>query len=255
MFKHVLGSLGVIFLLSYSASASVVLNFFPVSDYNANTATMNATLGVSGYTIDDFETTSFISGLTVTLSGGGVPTTTLTSLANLIDESVCGSLSADSVWDGTHGMVNTVNNALNSCTTPTGLAQFTTFNYAPGTASFGVGFGNFQSLSFSSIPITNHELFVNGQDMGTLEALAGANWTPGLARNGYLRIDGTGGTLITSVAIENLTAPDVLVFDHVAVEGPVGVPEPSVFLMLLPLGLIFLKKTIRQGSYTINRTL
>ena len=97
MFKHVLGSLGVVFLFTYSASASISLNFFPVSAFNANTSTMDATLGVSGFTIDNFETTSLIPGLSITLSGGGVSTpTTLTSLANLFDESACGSVTADS---------------------------------------------------------------------------------------------------------------------------------------------------------------
>jgi hypothetical protein len=82
-------------------------------------------------------------------------------------------------------------------------------------------------------------LFVNGVDQGVLETLAGANWTPGLARNAYLRVDGTGGTTITSVAFQNLTASDVLVFDHVAVSGVIALPEPSAFwpLLLITVGL------------------
>ena len=41
--------------------------------------------------------------------------------------------------------------------------------------------------------------------MGVLEILAGANWSPGFTRNAYLRIDTTGGSVITSVGFENLT--------------------------------------------------
>jgi hypothetical protein len=224
---------------SLHAHAGVILNFFPVSAFNANTATMDATLGTTGFTVDTFETTTLIPGLTITLSGG-VPLTTFTSLPALFDTSVCGSLSANSQWDGANAVINIPTNAVSNCSTPANIASQIALNYAPGATSFGVGFGNFQSLSFTQIPITNHELFVNGVDLGVLETLAGANFTPGLARNAYLRIDGTAGTVITSVAIQNLTATDVLVLDHVAVQAQAsGVPEPAAgtVTMLGILGL------------------
>jgi hypothetical protein len=217
------------------AQASIILNFFPVSTYNANSATMDATLGVTGYTIDNFESTSLISGLSIGLSGG-VASTTFNSLPGLFDESACGALSANTAWDGTHVVLNTTTNVLNNCSTPSNISMDIEFDYAPGTTSFGVGFGNFQSLSFTQIPITNHELFVNGVDKGVLETLAGANWTAGFSRNAYLRIDGTGGDTITSIKVENLTATDVLMFDHLAVASVVATPEPGS-LALLALGL------------------
>ncbi len=69
------------------------------------------------------------------------------------------------------------------------------------------------------------------------ETLAGASWTAGLARNAYVRIDGTAGDTITSVAVENLTASDVLIFDHLAVASAVtATPEPGS-LALFALGL------------------
>lgn len=228
----------------------VILNFFPVSDYNANTATMDATLGTTGFTIDSFETTPLIPGLTITLSGG-VPLTTLTSLPGLFNQSSCGSLSANSQWDGTDALLNIPSNALSSCSTPANIANQIALNYGPGATSFGVGFGNFQSLSFPSIPVTNHELFVNGVDLGVLETLAGSNFTPGLARNAYLRIDGTGGTLITSVAIENLTGADVLILDHVAVEQAApAAPEPGTagLVVLGILGLFSLRGQTRSSG-------
>jgi hypothetical protein len=93
--------------------------------------------------------------------------------------------------------------------------------------------GNFQSLG-GPIAITNHELFVNGIDEGELEALAGANWTPGLERNAYLRIDATGSSTITSVGIENLTGQDVLMLDHLAVlPAAASVPEPRMQWLVL----------------------
>jgi hypothetical protein len=210
---------------------------------------MNATLGVTGFTVGTFESTALISGLTITLSGG-VPLTTFSSLPALFDQTVCGSLSDNSTWDGTHGVINTTTNSLSNCNSPANIADLTTFNYGPGATSFGIGFGNFQSLAFTQIPITNHELFVNGGDMGVLETLAGSKFTPGLARNAYLRIDGTAGTTITSVAIQNLTNPDVLVFDHVAVQQAVtAVPEPSPYsTMLVGASLLFIGLAIRKTN-------
>jgi hypothetical protein len=234
------------------AHAGLILNFFPVSDFSANTATMDATLGTTGFTVDTFETTSLIPGMSITLSGG-VPLTTLSSLAAVFDTSVCGSLSNNSQWDGTHAVINIATNAVSNCSTPANIALQIALNYAPGATSFGVGFGNFQSLSSPTIPITNHELFVNGVDLGVLETLAGANFTPGLARNGYLRVDGTGGTLITSVAIVNLTAPDVLVLDHVAVEAAAsGVPEPGTIGFAM-LGILALGIWKRRDAPTAMR--
>ena len=247
MVRRLICILAVAAVAAFHAHAGVILNFFPVSAFNANTATMDATLGTTGFTVDTFETTTLIPGLTITLSGG-VPLTTLTSLPALLDTSVCGSLSANSQWDGADAVVNIPSNALSNCNNPANIANQIALNYAPGATSFGVGFGNFQSLSFPSIPITNHELFVNGVDLGVLETLAGANFTPSLARNAYLRIDGTAGTLITSVAIENLTAPDVLVLDHVAVQAQAsGVPEPAAGAVTM-LGLLCLAVVRRRGT-------
>ena len=47
----------------------------------------------------------------------------------------------------------------------------------------GIGLANLQS-SLSSptnpFPITDHTLFVNGRNLGTVESLAGVNWSGGL---------------------------------------------------------------------------
>jgi hypothetical protein len=206
---------------------------------------MDSTLGVTGYTIGNFETLPLIPGVTIVLSGGGVPLTTFTSLPNLFDQAVCGSLSDNSAWDGTHAVINSTTNTISNCNTPANISNTIVVNYGPGASSLGLGFGNFQSLS-GPIPITNHELFVNGVDMGVIETLAGANWTPGLARNAYLRIDTTGGTSITSVAIQNLTALDVLVLDHLAIRpATTPVPEPSFCVPVL-VGVLLAGKRLRK---------
>jgi hypothetical protein len=250
MIKQLTRVLAAAAVLSFQAHAGIILNFFPVSDYNANTTIMNTTLGITGYTFEDFETTPLLPGLTIVLTGG-VPTTTFSTLPNLLDQTVCGSLTDNSAWDGTHVVANlTTNSFAGNCNGPPNISTNMTVNYAPGTTSLGVGFGNFQSTNpAGAIPITNHELFVNGIDMGTIESKAGAAWTPGLARNAYLRVDGTGGTVITSITVMNISAPDVLFMDHVAIApGVAGVPEPSTALPVI-LAAVFLGLKARRQSF------
>ncbi len=80
--------LGVFADRQRASSAAYILNFFPASDYNSNTAAMNAALGITGYQIDSFESTRLLPGLSISLSGGGIASpVTLTSLANLYNVS------------------------------------------------------------------------------------------------------------------------------------------------------------------------
>ena len=214
--------------------AAPVLTFFPNSAYNANTAVMDATLGTTGRLTDDFETTALISGLTIVLSGG-VVTTVETSLPALFNGDTFSAFTQNQFWDGTHTASNAIGNLPNSTTNPTNIANLITFNYAPGTLSFGIGLSNFQSTNTpGGLGVTQHELFVNGADIGVLEALADGSFTPGLVRDAYLRIDNN--VPITSVGFENLVQPpsqqDFLMFDHLTVAGAVAVPEPGTFLLL-----------------------
>ncbi len=234
-----------------NANATIILEFFPASDFNSNTATMDGTLGISTYSTDNFSSAALLPGLTITLTGG-VAATTWTSLPAIFDQGVCGTLSVAS-WAGPNAATNSITNQLNSCTSPTGLASLTTFDYAGGTTSFGIGLANFQSVNPASpsFPITNHELFVNGVDEGVLESLAGANWSPGIVLNSYLVIDATGGDTITSVGFENLSAADFLGFSHLAVIASVATstPEPgSGWLLLGSLGVCSLFLTKRRAN-------
>ena len=80
---------------------------------------------------------------------------------------------------------------------------------------------------------------MNSVDVGNMEALAGANRTPGLVRDAFLRIDASGGSTITTVGFENLTGSDGLLFDHLAVQVPAsGVPEPSTGWLLVSVLLL-----------------
>jgi len=233
--------------LAAPAHAGMILNFFPASVYNSNTPAMYSTLGINGgYMVDDFEDSTLLPGLSINLSGGVPATTWASSIPNLSNGFDCGI----PTWDGQHGVTNSVNNMLNSCQVPSGLANLTTFTYAPGTTSFGIGLINFQSLSSTLYPLSDHELIVNGTDLGTLESLAGTTWTAGQGRNVYLRVDATGGTFINSVAFRNLSTgeADYLVFDTLAIADG-DVPEPATGWLLL-LGTIALAWHLRRAQRT-----
>jgi hypothetical protein len=235
---HILVTVVALLLVSRPADASILANFFPGSSFNANSSTMDATLGVTGFQIDTFESTTLLTGLTISLSGN-VTATTETSLPNLFNVNTDGdSFETNNQWDGTDVATNSPTNRIG---VPT-FAALTTFNYAAGATSFGIGLSNFQSTSPASpfFPITQHELFVNGVDLGVIETLAGANWSPGIVRNAYLRVDATGGSTITSVGIQNntvgggSTSGDFLIFDHLAIQAATqtAVPEPGTFGLL-----------------------
>jgi hypothetical protein len=235
---------------------TVTVNIFPSSVYSSNTAAMNTAVGVSGDLVDTFDSTTLLSGLTITLSGG-VSTTTYSSLPALFNGTAFSTFTANQAWDSTdtYTVTNATGSLPNSPTSPTNIANLITFNYAAGTTQFGIGLSNFQSASpvgGDPFPLTQHDLIVNGVDLGTIESLAGSNWTPGLTRNGYLVIDDTGGS-ITSVGFENVNQPpaqqDFLMFGDLAIApaAATATPEPpALVLMLIALGALGLMSLMRR---------
>jgi hypothetical protein len=226
--------------LGASTNAAITYKFtVPTAaddNYTETEAELDAAVGIYNYEIYDFSSLAFPAGVSMVLSGGSVATTTWTALPALYDQNTLpsGCYDFDGIpnlgiasWWGPYAATNMVTNQLTSCQSPSGFAQTTTFNITPGVLSFGIGLANFQSQSPPSpdYPITQHELFINGNDMGVLETLAGANWLPGIKLNAYLRITATEKDLITSVAIENLTnAADFLGFSHLALKYPSAAP-------------------------------
>jgi hypothetical protein len=175
---------------------------------------------------------------------GNVTTTTWTVLPSTFNPTTQGDgFELNNQWDGTDVVDNGVNNQLSG----NSWASMITFNYAPGTTSFGIGLSSFQSTnppSPNGFSVTNHELFINGTDVGMVETLVGANWTPGIVRNAYLRVDATGGSTITYVGFKNLSGNDFLIFDHLAVSA---VPEPSTTGLLLAGAALCALLWLRRG--------
>jgi hypothetical protein len=224
---------------------------FPGSVYNSNTALMDQTLGVTGYTIEGFESTTLIPGLSISLSNfsNGAPNVTITTLPQLYNPSndlVLGQSLSTNLWDGTNAFNNTPNNgSLDSYNGNPPVAAVTTFSFAGGAASVGIGLANFQSATPSptnNFPVTDHTLYINGvAQPGTLESIVGTDWTAGIfVLNAYIRIDAAPGQSIDSIGFGNNVNPgtgDFLVFDHLAVQSA-AVPEPSSQI-LLGLGGVF----------------
>jgi hypothetical protein len=226
--------------LGASANAAIENKFTIATpadlNYTETEAELDAAVGIKDYAIYDFASVTFPTGVSMVLSGSGEPTTTWTALPALYDQNTLPSNCYNfgdianlgiASWWGPYAATNIATNQVSSCESAIGEAQTTTFNITPGASSFGIGLANFQSTSPPSpeYPITQHELFINGNDMGVLETLAGANWTPGITLNAYLRITATGKELITSVGFENLTGSnDFLGFSHLALQYRTAAP-------------------------------
>ncbi|NCR90962.1 MAG: PEP-CTERM sorting domain-containing protein [Microcystis aeruginosa G11-01] len=234
-------------LSGVNSAQAVSITFFPSTVFSSDPTILNQNVGITGYTIEDFEDKTLIPGLSITYSGG-VSTSTITSLPDLSNQ-------VSQSWDGQHTLFNIPSNQLsNSVFCPsTECAKLTTLNFSNSIISVGIGLSGFQSLnpppSAPDNPITDHRLLINGIPFSqTIEQLAGVNWkSANFQRNAYLRIDALQGESISSIGFENITAvpstEDVLEFDHLAIKSvaqpPQSVPEPSnVFgLGLLGLGL------------------
>ena len=232
-------------LSGVNSAQAVSITFFPSTVFSSDPTILNQNVGITGYTIEDFEDKTLIPGLSITYSGG-VSTSTITSLPDLSNQ-------VSQSWDGQHTLFNIPSNQLsNSVFCPsTECAKLTTLNFSNSIISVRIGLSGFQSLnpppSAPDNPITDHRLLINGIPFSqTIEQLAGVNWkSANFQRNAYLRIDALQGESISSIGFENITAvpstEDVLEFDHLAIKSvaqpPLSVPEPSNILGLGLLGL------------------
>jgi hypothetical protein len=249
-----IATLNLCFITSNQAQA-FNLSFFSPTVFSSDSTILNQNVGITGYTIEDFEDTTLIPGLSINLSGD-VPNTTFTTLPNL-------SVLLAAPWNGNHTLTNIPDNINKSLAVCLVCAKLTTFSFSNSITSVGIGLSGFQSLNPpplipGDVARTNHRLFINGTALAsTIESLGGVNWIPStFGRNTYLRIDAEPGEFITSIGFENITNSisnnDVLEFDYLAIQTSqtTAVPEPSIILGIVTLGLgaVLSKKRNQDNS-------
>ncbi|MFC7419854.1 PEP-CTERM sorting domain-containing protein [Iodobacter arcticus] len=225
--------------------AAVKVTAFSPSLYKKNTAEMDAIFGLAGYTIEDFEDKVLVPNLSYLLNSPS--SATYTSLPNVFSSSSF-ERTINNHWDGRSILLGNTNNSYPY----EGIrVNSVTFKLTTPISSFGVGLSNFQSLSThpSQYPITDHEVYVNGVNLGKLENIALPAFVPGITgRNVYLRFDASGVDRIQSITFKNINPRtnnnDLLVFDHVAISP---VPEPEQ-VSLLAMGLLTLGLRVRKKT-------
>lgn len=244
-----------------SAQAGFSVSAFGPSQWGAS----DATLGISGYTIENFEDTTLVHGLTVSRLNGA--SGNFNQLSVLPANSVFDPLSDNDtnvanpsnslqafrrgVWDGSHVLINHPGPASYHWYGDSGNWKDLQFDFQGGATSVG--------FSLEQIDHPGNRLLVNGNVvvadlLGTLGAESesqAASEGPFTfnARNGYLRIDATGGDVIHTITLDNY-AGDGFAVDHLAFHSVVTaspVPEPaSAALIAAGLGLMAWRRRSRR---------
>jgi hypothetical protein len=244
-----------------SAHAGFSVSAFGPSQWGAS----DATLGVSGYTIENFEDTMLANGLTVSRLNGA--SGNFSQLSVLPADSVFDPLSDNDtnvanpsqsiqafrrgVWDGSHVLINHPGPASYHWYGDSGNWKDLQFDFAGGATSVG--------FSLQQIDHAGNRLLVNGtvvvadllSTLGAESEFQAASEGPFTfnSRNGYLRIDATGGDVIHSITLDNFSgdgfAVDHLAFQSVQTASPV--PEPaSAALIAAGLGVVAWRRRSRS---------
>lgn len=198
----------------------------------------DTTLGVSGYTVEDFEDVSLVNGLQVSVAspnGNLAQTSTLPNTFKPSDDLFGNAftLGGGGVWDGQHGIINTRTNQTFHYG-DSGSWGTVTFHFTAGASSIGFSIQQMDRDAF---------LIVNGTSIGTVFGLA-PNFMGSNGRQGYLRLDATGTDIIQSVAIRDaFGGGDGYMFDHVTFNP---VPEPASLTALGLAALTLLRRRSRS---------
>ena len=243
--NRVLSLLVACLALASASSHGYVITGFGPHVYNANTATMNATLGVTGYRIEDFEDASLQSGFSIEYTHTGLGQ--LSSLPNVCPSGmVCTANDPPAdvpyfrrdfpghAWDGDHILYTPQ---------PDNVESALVLRFLNGATSVGIGLSDYPARQ-----LRTHAWAINGQRVGQVDETP--NFFPNdTGRNLYLRIDAESGEApITSLTFFHSAVGDALEYDHVAfLETPAKVPEPGT-LALLALGLAGLGYSRRRLS-------
>jgi len=239
----ILRRLASLYALMFAAALAMAQTITATGFSAASWGASDATLGITGYTIEDFEDTTLASGLLVgweTEAGNVTPASTIPFTFNPATDDPFGdafeTFGGGGVWDGSRTLINTRTNQSYSYTAGTNWGDIVLSFTTPATS---VGFG----LQQNELQVF---LYINGTNMGSLQSLTGL--VPDGNRYGYIRIDGTSGTQITSLRLANSRSPgyDGFVIDHVAFAA---VPEPATTALGLALGagaLVFWQRRRRS---------
>jgi hypothetical protein len=212
---------------------------FTVTGFNSGQwGASDATLGVSGYVIEDFEDTTLASGLLIgwdTPAGSVTPAGTIPFTFNPPTQDPHGDAFDLGVWDGSNTLVNTRTNQTYTYTAASNWGDTLISFTSPATS---VGFSLQQNEN-------DVEVYINGSSIGFLQSLTGI--APNGGRYGYIRIDGLSGATISTLRLANYrsTYNDGWVIDHLAFTA---VPEPSTYALFAGLGALLLAWRRRRAA-------
>lgn len=244
-----------------TAQAGFSVTTFAPSQWGAS----DSTLGVAGYTIENFEDTALATGLTVSRLNGATgnfgPSSVLPANSvfdpltdndtNAANPSQSIQAFRQGVWDGSHVLINHPGPASYHWYGDSANWKDLQFDFQGGATSVG--------FSLEQIDHANNSLLVNGTVVvPDLLGLLGAQTETQFVtegpftfntRHGYLRIDASNGDLIHSITLDNFSG-DGFAVDHLAFRSAVTtspVPEPgSTALFVVGLTSLALRLRLRK---------
>lgn len=208
--KKNLGYLFSFLCLSISLQAFTITSYSP-SLYSGDINAFRTAVGITAaYTIEDFQDTSFATGLSVTYQYNNLGYHDIWS-------------NADLGWGDSSSLVTCGGNY-------SGYNGGVIFSFTPGVQTFGIGIGQMSSDSWY--------VRVNGSTTLVSDMVASLpNFVAGGSRNVYLKITAGQGETISSVLIQRGAQGDRIHFDYLAFQTATSVPEASSLALL---GMAFL---------------
>jgi hypothetical protein len=210
----------VTFLGENSIAQAITLTTFSPIGFS------DATAGIIGFEIEDFEDTALIPGLSIEWTSPNLgPVSSLPTTYNPISiDGLTGN-----TWDGNL----TLNNNRQGSFQPTRMYSTTTLHFSNQLKSVGLGISNLEFTGSNS-----STLIVNGVDFADFDNFAPAPLLGAFRRSIYIRLDADTNEIINSIGIRGGSG-DFLIFDRLAIQTSqtTAVPEPSIILGIVTLGL------------------
>ncbi len=204
----------------------------------------DATLGVAGYAIEDFEDAALAAGLNVLVQspslGGYGPTATLPCTYSAAQDCCSGAFNGTLMWDGTKGLVNRPFVPITTYGNDGGWSDVS-FLFPGGVSSLGFSYGQAEI----NIIIT---LDLGGGQTAAFNSTTYVGASGG--RNGYLRFDAGAGETIYGIKLDNQSNNhDGILYDHLAfLPVPTGVPDAGSTAAALSLAFLGLAVFRRSGA-------